>query len=582
MSLFTTYMNIPSDTPIVALSDIHADIDALIICLRDCAKVIRKKENQNVIRPNGSEFIPILSIDSTKITEKNIRHESGDQLLEYLLNLNLNEPYNDELYKNNVDLGYEWIGGPTHIVIIGDILDGLRSNTQSQIIETPLKSSLNEYINQYPQIEVKILMFLNKLDELASSTRGRVIKLIGNHEHMNFIAAPNLSNYAFSNNKIYNQEDIDDSDEEHIEGAGVINNKLGNSYFEKKGNIQDNNTQIRKEIYYNNLSRFEYFNIGNPGYELYKERGTGVVLIIDNNIHHIIFCHGALTTNITYEQLNNFNIQINNNTLQEEYKYFKSRYIRHEFDTILGKKDGILWNREMSDDMEINKRFNDNNEYCKDKVNRIITTFCFNGGKKICDKDKVKLILGHCPQNYSTMYDNGRNRTFGSKIYEDEMIIKYDGTIIHQGIADITQDILFGITVECDTMSQGSELPGDNKIIYRVDVASSRGFDQNFIDNIKEDNPPVNGDNMKRFLHSRTPQILYIKEGHVEIIKSKYENTRKSQPRVWLEDTLGVNGLGKINRDSDDEYYKKYIKYKNKYINLRLNYLNSYDAIKQK
>lgn len=41
--MFETKIVIPHNTPIYALSDIHADIDALIIALRDCAHVIKKK-----------------------------------------------------------------------------------------------------------------------------------------------------------------------------------------------------------------------------------------------------------------------------------------------------------------------------------------------------------------------------------------------------------------------------------------------------------------------------------------------------------------------------------------------------------
>lgn len=37
---FTTKIVVPKDTPIIALSDIHSDIDSLIISLRDYAKVI--------------------------------------------------------------------------------------------------------------------------------------------------------------------------------------------------------------------------------------------------------------------------------------------------------------------------------------------------------------------------------------------------------------------------------------------------------------------------------------------------------------------------------------------------------------
>ena len=81
---------------IVTFSDIHADIDSLIINLRDCGNVIKNKQEFNM----------------------NIR----DEQLETLLNIDLN--MNESEYR--VNLNYEWCGGNTYVVIIGDILDGLR------------------------------------------------------------------------------------------------------------------------------------------------------------------------------------------------------------------------------------------------------------------------------------------------------------------------------------------------------------------------------------------------------------------------------------------------------------------------
>ena len=37
----------PKINRIIALSDIHSDIHAFIICLRDCCKVIKKKKGFN-------------------------------------------------------------------------------------------------------------------------------------------------------------------------------------------------------------------------------------------------------------------------------------------------------------------------------------------------------------------------------------------------------------------------------------------------------------------------------------------------------------------------------------------------------
>ena len=95
---------INSKNRIIALSDIHGDIHSLIIALRDCAKVIRKKNN--------------LTFDSSVIDH------SVEILLEYDLNLDLNKQ--TLFYKD--DLDYEWCGKDTYVVICGDFLDGFRNN----------------------------------------------------------------------------------------------------------------------------------------------------------------------------------------------------------------------------------------------------------------------------------------------------------------------------------------------------------------------------------------------------------------------------------------------------------------------
>ena len=262
--------------------------------MRDCAQVIRKKQSQLIINPNGTSFEPKLMTDKSRITEENIRDDNNDQLLEYLLGININDPELEAMYKNNIDLGYEWIGGNTHVVIIGDILDGLRSSPRVKSVSTPLKASLNEYVNQYPQIEVKILMFLNKLDELAIKYGGRVFKLIGNHEHLNFTNSESINYYAFGNN---------------------INN-LKKLYFNSTS-LDNNVSALEKKDYYNNFSRREYFNIDKPGYDLFVNRGSGVLLIIDNSIHQYVFCHGTLSNRITYTELNDINKIINNGVLKK-------------------------------------------------------------------------------------------------------------------------------------------------------------------------------------------------------------------------------------------------------------------------
>jgi hypothetical protein len=145
---------------IIALSDLHSDIHAFIICLRDCAKVIRKVPNVNTI------ILP----DVLKL----------DQDTEDMLELNLNE--NENLYKD--DLNYEWIGGTTNIVICGDILDGFRQQTMMRIGNNRCSRGTCTN-NEYDQGEIKLLRFINAINFLAINSGGRIYKILGNHDFAN-------------------------------------------------------------------------------------------------------------------------------------------------------------------------------------------------------------------------------------------------------------------------------------------------------------------------------------------------------------------------------------------------------------
>jgi hypothetical protein len=456
---------------IITFSDIHADIDSLIINLRDCGNVIKTKQEFNM----------------------NIR----DEQLEYLLNIDLNS--NESEYR--VNLNYEWCGGDTYVVIIGDILDGLRSNT-------PIYN--NKPINYYPQLEVKIIMFLNFLDDEAKKTGGRVIKLIGNHELENFKGNTGLiKSYAFS-------EDL----------------QKGDNYYKGK-------------------SRIEYFNFDNEGFKLYKYGGTGMLLKINNNI----FVHGRITNfNLkTYIDINDY---INTttdftNTENLNYKIFD--------DFINLKRESPLWGRKYGDNAKVNDRFSNNKKFCKE-VQTNLVNFC----KSIenCNPLNIRIIVGHCPQNYSSWFDE-RNNTF-SKITKFDNIEVIEGPI-YSGKIDLDKNIIFGISMECDKKDQLSD--SDKSIIYRVDTGSSRAFDKEevYLSNPKYslDTDKLSKQNYeKKMLFSRTPQILEIMENDIKIIRSKMRNTRIHQPRPSYEKLIEKNPELSL----ENAYYKKkYLKYKSKY-----------------
>ena len=148
---------------IIALSDIHGDMHALIIAFRDCAQIIRKKPTVRI------------NLD--------ILDEDAERLLEMDLNKN------EDDYKD--DLNYEWCGGNTHVVICGDMIDPYR-NSKTNLRTTDNKESLcfgeeKCIASEYYQIELKILRFINALNKQAMAVGGRIFKILGNHEINNMV-----------------------------------------------------------------------------------------------------------------------------------------------------------------------------------------------------------------------------------------------------------------------------------------------------------------------------------------------------------------------------------------------------------
>ena len=98
--------------------------------------------------------------------------------------------------------------------------------------------------------------------------------------------------------------------------------------------------------------------------------------------------------------------------------------------------------------------------------------------------------------------------------------------------------------------------------LYHVDIGSSRAFDQDaaslLIDTRNKE---------KLNLLSRTPQLLeiYNNDMNVRIIRSTMKNTRIHLPRPNYEAHVKLNNLAEL----DLATYKKYLKYKNKYLVLK-------------
>jgi len=501
---------------VYALSDIHGDIQSFIILLRDCAKVIRKK---NPIQDaNPSTLMKYDAFDSNKY----------DENMEDILRLDLNT---DEAQYIK-DLNYEWCGENTHVVICGDIIDPFRLALQKFCMKTDPSQSPCSY---YPQIELKILMFINALNEQAARTCGKIIKLFGNHELDNILSVPDL---------------------------------YKGTYFYP----QDH--QYTNPNYYLGVNRYNIFRVGQPGFKLLIEGGCGILVKINNTI----FVHGNLVD--TYDNYDSLNQYINNQafhniTYQDNWNNkFRSifNYLREDLSSVLDRRRG--------DDKLVSARITDFNngnsepleKFC-DALLESFNKFKGNGSFIKEDVNNLKLVIGHCIQSNLSIQSSPVNplqgTTYSKKIDEDH-VMEVFGNEIYSGIPvfDVTNDRtkIFGITMEC-------LIPETNvNRLYRVDIGSSRGMDAYMSTSSSIIYPETVADENK-FLYSKTPQILKLNtDGSINIIKSKMRNTRIHLPRPDYENFIVTNSIQELDINKGHKYYEyKYLKYKNKYLQLKYN-----------
>ena len=240
----------PTINRIIALSDIHSDLHAFIICLRDCAQVIRKR--------NGVHHDP----------------NNLDTDTEFFLELNLNASNHIHRYRD--DLNYEWIGENTHVVICGDILDGARLNGIIESIVDKRSAPINSRCHpnhcknlEYDQVEVKLIRFINEMNRQAQIHNGRVIKILGNHDIANLTVNNNLAKYI---------PEFTSRQPDYMIEDGIT------------------------------YTRLQYFKYGNPGSRLLLQDNAYLLIIINNNI----FVHGQLVHNKTFENYITINNNINN------------------------------------------------------------------------------------------------------------------------------------------------------------------------------------------------------------------------------------------------------------------------------
>jgi len=169
---------------IYTFSDIHGDINNLIINLRDNAKVIKKKAdcgkkplkyNQDVYDTDLTRLM-ILSVDDKKYIP---------------------------------DLNYEWIGENKLVVIVGDTIDNYRIGSYMD--------GVTQIHGEYIHEEYKIFLFLNEMKKQARRNNSNIEVLYGNHELMNLLDKNKkdlldkynyISPYAIQNQFKFMKQDI--------------------------------------------------------------------------------------------------------------------------------------------------------------------------------------------------------------------------------------------------------------------------------------------------------------------------------------------------------------------------------------
>ena len=519
-----------SDEIIYAIGDIHGDIMPLIVCLRDCCKVI--KPNKPFLEETQDPYL---------ITE-------------------LEKEWNDASYDET--LGYKWIGENAKVVLCGDILDNMRYESFLKKLK-PYKK-----MGEYPMEEAKILKFINALnrDALKQKVLGKIYKVLGNHD-------------------LYNLNGYVKRETEHYKHYRYVS-RYAENY---EGYCQGAN------------GRADYFYRGNPGSHLIAEGGAYIFLMIKD----FIFVHGGIANNL----VNFDNIIEANNYLMEYMTNNKKEMLmldnefRHPINRMVSDIiDGIVHDRSFGyKDIHHNETNMCNELYRKFDslclgMSQEKNTDSFWINKNECRSNRMKLIIGHCPQDlifypktFSTSYTQG-NELDGGKI------IEYSGEVAVIDASNPMTDNINGITASCGDRTDNM-FDKNKPSVYRVDISMSRAF------NFKDFSDPSISHFKNKYLFSRTPQVLkiiYDKDNNpiVSIIKSSLKNTISQIPDIGIKNEIGQETPDILTCKKDikkeviisesytskykskkkkkqrggnnsDIYKHKYLKYKEKYLKLK-------------
>lgn len=344
-------------------------------------------------------------------------------------------------------------------------------------------------------------------------------------------------------------------------------------------------------------TRFNFFEIGNPGYDAIKSDFK-----LSYKIGNYIFVHGQLTSDLQWDDHNDITeilTKIPDHTDPDLKKFLDlNQESIGKINLKLNNGSGPLWERIWGTSIGTgtegpNNRIGQRSGVLKsnsfviddvfcDDISKVITEFCStlpstdpnSTATNPTNSKGVNVILGHCIQSDSTI-KNQPSMTFidtvSTEYIDQEKTQTILGTHIYYGPPKMLNQrtgthynpTIFGITTDC--------IGTNHNRIYRVDVGTSRGFDNmSQIDALNSAQPTDKTNALNTLYFSRTPQALRIDlaTGKIAITRSKLVNTIHNVPRPDLNtvlatlNTQGPQGIVNIL----DTYDKKYRKYKSKYL----------------
>ena len=471
---------------VYAFGDIHGDIDALRILLEDCSKVINPFSERKWNR-----------LFNKKLKDKHLK-------LNYLIDQNLDIFQLFDKHKRIKKLFPSWNSTCTNTILIitGDMVDNLKNGFTYMVS--------NCHIGFRIQEELKIILCLKLLDWDARKYNSRVITLLGNHEDMNI-------------------------------------------YYPNKRFFCDVNR------YYESVNRTDFFK---KYHKLFDTDGQKLIICKINNC---IFMHGGMSEQII--EIFKKNMRTNDMPLPIDNFINKINRLYNESYTDIYRKMysgeiDILRDRTFG---ELNSR--SNNEICN-QLSKVFDHFNIDGHI---------LIIGHCVQTYlSFRTSKSYLRFFHTNIIRSKDVHIINGLTkeidIYGSLSSLSKDYNFekdkfpqylGITASiCNNVT--------NNKIYRLDVGMTKAYDEEkmykdfsklydetknyrkfdlFVDKIdpsmiKKLDPTFSYSIKKlfylliKYIVSRSPQLLYIKDYQNQIIRASLLNTLKKMNRILDNHTI--------------------------------------------